>query len=181
MAGTTFALEYLPTVAGCSNFINADLIAAGLSPLDPNKQLLAAGRILLQEIEDKVDAGEDFAFETTLSGKGYLRLVSRLEDLGWRVELIYLALPSVEMSALRVAERVAKGGHDVPVDDIRRRFSKSLANLLELYAPAVDAARCLMNVESQPVLVFHQQGAQRTVAHPAYYDLIEQQTAADQP
>jgi len=85
------------------------------------------------------------------------------------------------MSALRVAERVAKGGHDVPVDDIRRRFSKSLANLLELYAPAVDAARCLMNVESQPVLVFHQQGAQRTVAHPAYYDLIEQQTAADQP
>jgi predicted ABC-type ATPase len=81
---TTFALEYLPKVAGCTHFINADLIAAGLSPLAPERELVAASRILLQEIEERVAAAEDFAFETTLAGRGYLGLVERLQKLGGR-------------------------------------------------------------------------------------------------
>ncbi len=106
---TTFALECLPKVAGCTNFINADLIAAGLSPLAPERELIAASRIFLREIKEYIARRDDFAFETTLAGRTYLRLIERLKSDGWQVELIYLALPSVEMSKLRVAERVAHG------------------------------------------------------------------------
>ena len=95
---TTFALEYLPKVANCFHYINADLIAAGLSPLEPERELIAASRIFLHEIETYIKRGQDFAFETTLSGRSYLKLIKRLHDTGWQVELIYLALPSVEMS-----------------------------------------------------------------------------------
>jgi len=111
---TTFAMEYLPKVTGCTNFVNADLIAAGLSPLAPERELIAASRIFLSEIEEHMSAKEDFAFETTLSGRSYLRLIQRLQAEGWQVGLIYLALPSVELSTLRVAERVAHGGHRTP-------------------------------------------------------------------
>ena len=112
---TTFALEYLPTVANCRNFINADLIAAGLSPLAPETGLIAASRLFLKEIDARIQARQDFAFETTLSGRSYLKLIKRLHEEHWWVELIYLALPNVEMSKLRVAERVAHGGHDTTI------------------------------------------------------------------
>lgn len=99
-------------MAYCSRFVNADLIAAGLSPLAPERELVAASRLFLGEIESCIRQGEDFAFETTLAGRGYLRQVRRLRAEGWRTELIYLALASREMSRLRVAERVAHGGHN---------------------------------------------------------------------
>jgi len=104
---TTFAMEYLPKVARCTHFINADLIAAGLSPLVPERELVAASRIFLREIEERIERGEGFAFETTLEGRTYLRLIKRLRQQGWNIELIYLALPSIEMSELRVTERVS--------------------------------------------------------------------------
>lgn len=166
---TTFALEYLPQVAHCSRFVNADLIAAGLSPLAPERELVAASRLFLGEIESCVRQGEDFAFETTLAGRGYLRQVRRLRAQGWRTELIYLALPSREMSRLRVAERVAHGGHNIPIVDIERRFARSLANLLDTFSSAVDACRCFMNSGALPELVFEQQGEQRNVVHVTHY------------
>jgi predicted ABC-type ATPase len=169
---TTFALEYLPTVAGCIHFINADLIAAGLSPLAPERQLLAAGRIFLQKIEARIAAREDFAFETTLSGRSYLRLIERLRRDGWRVRLIYLALPSVEMSKLRVAERVSHGGHDIPAADIERRFSRSLRNLLNEFSSRVDGCSCFMNDEESPILVFEQHGDARDITREDYYQLL---------
>jgi predicted ABC-type ATPase len=172
---TTFALEYLPQVAKCSRFINADLIAAGLSPLAPERELLAASRLFLAEIEACIMQREDFAFETTLAGRGYLKLVRRLRAEGWRVELIYLALPSLEMSHLRVAERVAHGGHNIPKADIERRFSRSLANLLNVFSAEVDACRCYLNAEAFPVLVFEQQGEWRNVIHAAYYQALQQE------
>jgi predicted ABC-type ATPase len=138
---TTFALKYLPEVALGTAFVNADLIAAGLSPLAPEQQQLVAGRLFLQQIELHVTAGRDFAFETTLSGRGYLRLVRRLRLAGWRVELLYLALPNVEMSRLRVAERVEHGGHSIAPADIARRFPRSLRNLFDVYGGEVDHAR----------------------------------------
>jgi predicted ABC-type ATPase len=95
---TTFALQYLPQIAQCNRFINADLIAAGLSPLAPDRQLLAASRLFLKEIETSIQQQENFAFETTLSGRSYLKLIRRLRTQGWRTELIYLALPSPEIS-----------------------------------------------------------------------------------
>ena len=149
--------------------MNADLIAAGLSPLAPERELLIASRLFLNEIETCIAQQQDFAFETTLAGRSYLKLVRRLQAQGWRVELIYLALPSMEMSKLRVAERVAHGGHDIPVADIERRFARSLGNLLRLFSAQVDACRCFMNSDATPELVFEQQGDWRNVAHSLHY------------
>ena len=169
---TTFALKYLPEVAPGTAFVNADLIAAGLSPLAPEQQLLAASRLFLQQIERHVAEGRDFAFETTLSGRGYLRLVRRLRSAGWRVELLYLALPNVEMSRLRVAERVAHGGPSIAPEDIDRRFPRSLRNLLDVYSSAVDHARCLLNSGPLPEIVFVQDGDKRTVFSQTVYDQL---------
>ena len=174
---TTFALEYLPQVAQCSRFVNADLIAAGLSPLAPERELLAASRLFLGEIEACIAKREDFAFETTLAGRSYLKLVRRLQTAGWRVELIYLALPSMEMSKLRVAERVAHGGHSIPVADIERRFARSLGNLLNSFSTQVDACRCFMNSDASPELVFEQQGEVRNVVHTQYYQYLLKEAA----
>lgn len=155
---TTFALGYLPEVAHCEHFINADLIAAGLSPLHPEREQLAASRLYLAEIERCIRAGKDFAFETTLSGRGYRRLADRLMRAGWQLELIYLALPDMEMSRQRVAERVLHGGHDIPAAAIERRFGRSLYNLFVAYAPVVSRARCYLNGGDVPSLVFVQGG-----------------------
>ena len=174
---TTFALEYLPQVAQCSRFVNADLIAAGLSPLAPERELLAASRLFLGEIEACITQREDFAFETTLAGRSYLKLVRRLQTAGWRVELIYLALPNMEMSKLRVAERVAHGGHSIPVADIERRFARSLGNLLYSFSTQVDACRCFMNSDASPELVFEQQGEVRNVVHMPYYQHLLKEAA----
>jgi predicted ABC-type ATPase len=169
---TTFALEYLPQVAGCTRFINADLIAAGLSPLAPEREIMAASRLFLREIEERIAEQESFAFETTLAGRTYLRLVERLQRDGWRVELIYLALPSVEMSKLRVAERVAHGGHNIPLADIERRFPRSLNHLLNDFSHRVDSCTCFMNDGESPVLVFEQRGSDREIVHDDYYQLL---------
>ena len=169
---TTFALEYLPQVVGCTRFINADLIAAGLSPLAPERELMAASRIFLGEIEELIEEGESFAFETTLAGRVYLRLVERLKYSGWQIELIYLALPNVQMSELRVAERVAHGGHNIPLSDIRRRFSRSLRNLFEEFSQRVDRCICFMNDGENPVVVFEQCGSNRDILHDDYYQLL---------
>jgi predicted ABC-type ATPase len=173
---TTFALRYLPTLAGCRRFINADLIAAGLSPLAPERELAAASRLFLQEIGHAITDAEDFAFETTLSGRGYLRLVDRLRKHGWRVELVYLALPNAELSSLRVAERVAHGGHDIPAADIARRFPRSLRNLLQNYANQVDQTRCFLNTGTEPELVFTQIGSKRTIFDPQRFKHLVQES-----
>ena len=166
---TTFALEYLPSVAGCTHFVNVDLIAAGLAPLAPERQLLAASRVFLSELDARIEAREDFAIETTLAGRSYLPFVDRLRQKGWKLELIYLALPSADMSALRVAERVAHGGHGIPMVDIRRRFPRSLRNLLDQFSHRVDHCICFMNDGAVPVPVFEQQGAQRDVFDKDWY------------
>lgn len=174
---TTFALEYLPQVAQCSRFINADLIAAGLSPLAPERELLAASRLFLSEIEAAITRRQDFAFETTLAGRSYLKLVRRLRAEGWCTELIYMALPSMEMSKLRVAERVAHGGHNIPTADIERRFARSLGNLLNVFSAEVDACRCFMNSSAVPELVFEQQGDVRNIVHAQHHEHLLKEAA----
>lgn len=170
---TTFALKYLPEVAGCRNFVNADLIAAGMSPLAPERERIAASRIFLAEIERHIEARHDFGFETTLAGRGYLRLIQRLKASGWRVELIYLALPDAEMAKLRVAERVSHGGHDIPVPDIERRFHRSLEKLFTVYAALADRTVCFMNSGETPEIVFVQEGANRDVRQSAMMHTLE--------
>lgn len=169
---TTFALEYLPNVAQCSRFINADLIAAGLSPLAPEREMIAASRLFLREIEEAIERRTDFAFETTLSGRSYLKLINRLQADGWQVDLLYLALPSVEMSKLRVAERVKHGGHNIPTHAIERRFPRSLRNLLETFSYAVDNCSCYIN-DGKPELVFEQQGNERHIIRENDYQILQ--------
>lgn len=173
---STFALEFLPSL-GCRNFVNADLIAAGLSPLAPERELMAASRLFLSEIDSYVAARESFAFETTLSGRTYLRLIDRLKTQGWTVELIYLALPNVELSISRVAERVAHGGHNIPLADIERRFPRSLYNLLHVYSPEVGRVRCFDNAGPVPALIFEQQGSARRVIDDALYAQLTMESA----
>jgi len=175
---TTFAMEYLPKVAGCTNFVNADLIAAGLSPLAPERELIAASRIFLSEIEEHIAAKEDFAFETTLSGRSYLRLIQRMQVEGWRVELVYHALPSEEKPRLRVAERVAHGGRNTPLGDIERRFPHSLNNLFDLFSYAVDHCICFMNDGNKPLLLFEQHGENRKIVHETLYQQLSKEAKA---
>ena len=135
---TTFAREFLPREAGCPDFINVDLIAAGLSPFEPERAAVRAGRLMLQEIHRLVRDGESFAFETTLSGRQYARLIPSWRAAGYHVKLIFLSLPTVELALARVAARVAQGGHDVPQDVVRRRFDRGLRQFREVYQPLVD-------------------------------------------
>ena len=172
---TTFALAYLPIVADCCNFINADLIAAGLSPLAPETKLIAASRLFLQEIQNRIHRRQNFAFETTLSGRSYLKLIRQLKSEGWQVELIYLALHSVEISRMRVAERVTHGGHNIPLADIQRRFSRSLYNLLHLYSYLVDNVQCFMNNGDTPQPVFIQQSQNREILSPELFQHLIQE------
>ncbi|WP_423185316.1 zeta toxin family protein [Alishewanella sp. d11] len=176
---TTFALEFLPEVAHCHNFINADLIAAGLSPLAPEKEILNASRLFLSEIQNRIKSRASFAFETTLSGRTYLKLIKQLQSEGWQVELIYLALPNSHISELRVAERVKHGGHNIPLKDIKRRFPRSLTNLLLHYSPLVNHCQCYMNADAEPVLIFEQQGDIRLIKETNLFEVLVQGAAYD--
>ena len=136
---TTFAREYLPREAGCPDFINVDLIAAGLSPFAPGRAALHAGRVMLQEIRRRVRAGESFAFETTLAGRQYARWIPQWRATGYHVKLIFLRLRSVELALARVAARVAQGGHAVPADVVRRRFDAGWRLFQTTYRDLVDS------------------------------------------
>ena len=176
---TTFALTYLPDAANCRNFVNADLIAAGLSPLSSEREWLAASRLFLREIDHYIRRREDFAFETTLSGRNYLRLIRRLLADGWRVDLYYLWLPSIEMSIERVAERVAHGGHDIPRESIVRRYPRSIANLLAHYAPLCSSVICVDNSTTVPEVIFAQNAEGRTVENPGLFEALRRGAGHD--
>lgn len=150
---TTFAREFLPNEANCPIFVNADLIAAGLSPFNPDAAAFRAGRLMLEEIASHAAAGRSFAFETTLSGLSYARMIPRWRAEGYSVELYFLVLASPEEAIARVAKRVAQGGHDVPQGTIRRRFASGLCNFKVTYRQLVDYRRLFDNSSDQPRLL----------------------------
>lgn len=135
---TTFALEFLPHEANCLTFVNADLIAAGLSPFQPETAALRAGRIMLEEIKTHVSHGTSFALETTLSGITYTRMIPSWRAAGYRVKLVFLALASPEEAIARVAMRVRQGGHFIPDETVRRRFHAGMKNFQTIYCQRVD-------------------------------------------
>lgn len=150
---TTFAREFLPNEAACPIFVNADLIAAGLSPFSPDTATVRAARIMLEQIVEHVRRKESFAFETTLSGVGYARRIPEWQALGYRVELFFLSLPEPEDAISRVALRVRQGGHDVPEVVIRRRFASGLGNFKRIYRHLVDAWAMYDNSGNEPKLL----------------------------
>lgn len=150
---TTFAEEFLPNEAGCPIFVNADLIAAGLAPFDPERAAFKAGRLMLQEIFDHVHRGESFAFETTLSGRIYAKLIPDWQGLGYMVKLFFLRLSSPELAIARVHQRVKTGGHNVPEPIVRRRFAAGLRNFEDIYKPLVDEWALYDNSLRTPQLI----------------------------
>ena len=150
---TTFATQYLSREAGFPAFVNADLIATGLNPVEAPFRGEIAGRLMLERIHDLAERGLSFAFETTLAGRAALRWIPRWREGGYQVNMLYLWLSSVELAVARVRTRVEQGGHDVPEPIIRRRFSRGWTNFRELYRPIVDRWAVYDNSGKYPLLV----------------------------
>lgn len=135
---TTFAMDLLPEEVQCKNYINADLIAKGLSPFEPELAAIQAAKLMLTEINKSINSGSSFAFETTLSGLSYQRKIEKWKVMGYQIILYYFSLPSVEMAIKRVELRVKQGGHNIPEQVIRRRFDRSKKNFEQVYKDIVD-------------------------------------------
>ena len=149
---TTFAREFLPTDAALPNFVNADLIAAGLSPFAPELVAFKAGRIMLETIADYAKRGASFSFETTLSGLTYAQMIPSWRASGYTVKLIFLSLENAEIAVERVAMRVIQGGHNIPEAVIRRRFAQGIKNFAH-YKMLVDSWQLYDNSEAPPILL----------------------------
>jgi len=135
------------------HFVNADLIAGGLSPLRPENAAVAAGRLFLNELDRLAKARVDFAFETTLSGLVYLARLRRWKAAGYRIEIVFLRLPSPRLALRRIAARVRQGGHDVPRADVLRRFTRGWDNFQTAYRPLADVWAVYDNSGENPRLL----------------------------
>ncbi len=150
---TTFAKTFLPEEASCLNYVNADLIAEGLSPFKPESVAIESGKLLLKKLDDLVEKKESFAFETTLSGLSYIRRIKSWKSQGYEVILFFLKLPNEEMAVQRVKLRVAEGGHNIPEDVIKRRYKKGWQNLQNHYKHLVDSWVVFDNSGKIPIVL----------------------------
>ena len=171
---TTFAREFLPA-ARVVEFLNADLLAAGLSPLQPSTMAVRSARLLLGRWRELLALRRDFAFESTLSGRTYATMLREARAAGYEVRLCYLWLPNVAMSLRRVRQRVRKGGHAVPEADLRRRFLPSLRNFFLLYLPLADEALLFNAAGSPPQVIARWKGRTALLIETELYDRIQNQ------
>jgi predicted ABC-type ATPase len=172
---TTFAREFLPHFAKCREFVNADLLAAGLSPFAPERASFAAGRLMLERIQRLAERRADFGFETTLAGRGYAPLLRQMKSAGYRLNLFFLWLPSADLAVARVADRVRHGGHHVPEPVVRRRFVAGLRNFFHLYAPLAAQWILFDSSQSRPQKLATSVRGKLTIANPTLYRQIHQQ------
>ena len=135
---TTASYTILPEILDCKEFVNADEIARGLSPFQPEKVAIQAGRLMLNRIKTLVCLGESFALETTLATKSYMNLIDEAKEKGYQITLLFFLLRSVDLAIMRVKNRVQEGGHNIPEDVIKRRYVSGLKNFFDLYLPIVD-------------------------------------------
>jgi predicted ABC-type ATPase len=154
---TTASFNILPEILNCQEFVNADEIARGLSPFNTDSVAIKAGKLMLKRVEELMNEGQDFAFETTLSTRSYVSKVKRAQQMGYRVTLLFYWLDSIELAKRRVEIRVEEGGHDIPVEVIERRYLKGIQNLFNLYLPICDYTMVFDNSKYDPVLIFDQQ------------------------
>ena len=150
---TTFAREFLAKEAGVVHFVNPDLIASGLSPLRPELAAFAAGRLFLRELDRLANNGNDFAFESTLSGIGYLSRLKLWKAAGRRIEIVYLRISSPQLGLRRIAARVKQGGHNVPRRDVLRRFTRSRNDFEKHYRLLADPWSVYDNSGRKPILL----------------------------
>lgn len=150
---TTASYTVLPEILECREYINADNIAAGISPFNPNSVAVAAGRIMLNRIQELMLEGVDFAFETTLATRSYVTLINRAKEIGYHVTLLFFWLDSPEMAFKRVLKRVSLGGHSIPKDVVFRRYYRGVFNLLNLYKPICDTWIVFDNMDLVPEII----------------------------
>ncbi len=170
---TTFINTYLPEYTNVREYVNADLIAKGISPFDPEGATIEAGRVVLARVHQLLGAGKSFTLETTLSGRAYVSLLQKAKQLGYRLELYYIYLNSVEISMNRISERVLRGGHDIPPDAVFRRYDRSLRNLFELYMPLSDAWYLFDNSGAVAKRVAAMRGEELSVTDQRLYSEIQ--------
>lgn len=156
---TTFAQEFLPNYAKCPNFINADLIAQGLSPFSPRLLAMKSGKLVLEQIKEFASRGVDFGFETTMSGVTYLKYFRMLKAKGYRINIFFLWIPNSQLAVARVKDRVAQGGHNVPAEDIKRRFERSITRFFRDYRVLTDKWILFNNALSRPQIIARKQNA----------------------
>jgi predicted ABC-type ATPase len=158
---TTVSMSLLPNFLDCFEYVNADAIAAGLSPLNPDSMAIEAGRLMIMRLRTLSNSGSDFAFETTLAARSFAPFIIGCKAKGYTINLIYFWLQSVDLAVERVAARVASGGHSIPEDVIRRRYQQGRRNLISLYLPLCDGWMIYDNSRSSPLFVaeriIHQQ------------------------
>jgi predicted ABC-type ATPase len=170
---TTAAPDVLPSSLGVREFINADEIARGLSPFNPDSTSIAAGRLMLERMQQLAEVGESFAIETTCSGRAHPRFLRNCKNAGYRLTLVFLWLPSVDVALARVARRVREGGHSIPDDVVARRYVLGLRNMRQIYLPLVDIAVIYDNSDHGRVLIAERRpGAELTVHDPARWQQI---------
>ena len=162
---TTASFNILPDILNCREYVNADEIARGISPFQPEKVAVEAGRIMLQRIDELLIQGEDFAFETTLSSRSFIGTIANARELGYSITLIYLWLESTELAIKRVQTRVEEGGHNIPSDTIVRRYFGGLKNLFTLYHDICDLILVYDNSKSFPELIFEKSLNNSSVIH----------------
>ena len=149
---TTASLTILPEILECKEFVNADNIAFGLSPFQPEKVAFEAGRIMLERIDSLLKLNQNFAFETTLSTKSYKNRLLKAKEEGYKIKLLFFWLPTVEMAINRVAIRVSEGGHNIPTEIIKRRYSRGIENLFKIYIPLCNEWAVFDNSDELPQL-----------------------------
>lgn len=151
---TTASFNILPEILSCKEYVNADEIARGISPFQPEKVAIEAGRIMLKRIDELLENNETFAFETTLATKIFESLITKAKAKGYNVNLIYYWLESVELAEMRVKMRVAEGGHHIPKDVIHRRYFRGIDNLFKIYHDICDLVVVYDNSKKLPGLIF---------------------------
>lgn len=175
---STSAAHLLRGVLSVEEFVNADTIAQGLSAYRPESAAVAAGRVMLERLRFLARQRSDFAFETTLAGRGHAHWLQDLRASGYHAHMIFLSLPSADLAVARVADRVRRGGHWVPEDVVRRRYTAGLENLLHVYPAVLDGWRVYDNADfTAPRLVAHGvRGTSPVIADPVMWDRLRRLT-----
>ena len=167
---TTFARRFLPDYARCFEFVNVDLIAGGLSPFNPERAALKAGRIMLEQIHSLAKRGVDFGFESTLSGKTYVRFLRGMKRGGYSIHIFFLWINDVELGLERIKLRVRNGGHAIPEATVRRRFGRSLANFLRVYKPLAKSWTIFDNSGDVPKMIAFEESGKIEILDPDLFN-----------
>jgi len=169
---TTLARKFLPQYAECLEFVNADLIAGGLSPFAPERAAILGGRLMLEQIHSLAERGLDFGFETTLSGKTYVKLLQDMRKRGYLIHIYFLWITNVKLALERIQLRVQNGGHHIPEAIVRRRFGRSLPNFFRFYKPLADSWTIFDNSGDVPKMIAFEESGKIEILDPDLFNIL---------